>query len=268
MLRLTITALFMILFSSTGVATARDLPPDMMRIFDRGTLRVGMYYADIAPFFMHSADQKLIGVDVDLARDIATKLGVELKLVRTAETFDALIDMLEKQEVDIVISLLSRTLHRAQTVRFTSPYIVLRQGLLINRVAAARADSSTGYDWIFKSTGPVGVKIGTAYLDYAQANFPNAEIRSYPEWENVVDACIRGEVLFAYHDEIEVKKIIRDNPAIAIQLQTAIISDMTDPIAIAVPWNSTQLLAWLEMYIEKHPLRMDTDTLLEKYYAL
>ncbi|WP_051321340.1 substrate-binding periplasmic protein [Chrysiogenes arsenatis] len=253
-------------FFGTSLASSRDLPPDMQRIFDRGTLRVGMYHADIAPFFMQSNNGELTGIDVDLAHHVAQELGVELELVRTAKTFDALVEMLEKREVDVVISELSRTLKRARTVRFTRPYIVLRQGLLLNRVAAVRAQSTTGFEWIFTSAGPVGVKAGTSYVGYAQANFPNAEIRTYPEWEEVVDACVRGEVLFAYHDEIEVKKIIRDNPAIAIQLQTAIISDMTDPIAMAVPWQSTHLLAWLEQYIDAFPVRMDIDTLLRKYY--
>lgn len=257
----------MTLLLAVGSAwAAPSLPDDMQRIFARGSVRVGMYYADISPFFMKNEAGDMIGIDSDLARNIARELGVELELVRTAKTFDELIQQLHNQEVDVVISLLSRTLKRAETVRFTEPYIVLRQGLLINRVAAAKAQSSTGFNWIFQTTGAVGVKLGTIYEEYARTNFPKAQIRTYPEWEDVVAACASGEVQFAYHDEVEVKKIIRDNPSIAINVSTAIISDMTDPIAMAVPWNSTHLLSWLNLYIQEHPLKMDVDTLLRTYY--
>lgn len=261
--KLTIALLLVILCIS--VSFSRSVPPDMQRILDRGSLKVGMYYADIPPFFMHDDSGELIGVDVELARDIAQEMGVELELQRTARTFNELVLMLENHQVDMVISLLSRTLERAKTVRFTQPYIVLRPGLLINRLAASRAQNQSGYDWIFKSEGPVGVKAGTAYVSYAEQNFPNARIETFPEWEDVVDACVRGDVHFAYHDEIEVKKIIRDHPAIAIELKTAIISDMQDPIAMAVPWDSTHLLAWLQQYIDMHPVNTDVDQLLHKY---
>lgn len=268
MFRVFLTAVFLLLFNIPTHAAERNLPPDMQRIFDRGTLRVGMYYGDIAPFFMQDEAGNDIGIDIEQARNIARELQVDLELIRTAKTFDELIRQLEQNEVDVVISLLSRTLKRAETVRFTQPYIVLRQGLLINRVAAAKAQSTSGFDWIFKTSGSVGVQFGISYEDYARMNFPNAEIKTYPEWEDVVAACAAGEVQFAYHDEIEIKKFIRDNPAIAIHVSTAIINDMTDPIAMAVPWDSTHLLSWLDLYIKEHPLNMDVDTLLRTYYEM
>jgi hypothetical protein len=69
----------------------------------------------------------------------------------------------------------------------------------------------------------------------------------------------------AYADEIEIKKVIIAKPDIAIELQTFIIKDIQDPIAISVPWDSRHFLAWLNMFLEQGYHSMTTDEILEAY---
>src|SRR5208337_326418 len=86
----------------------------------------------------HDSEGRLYGVDIRLAENIAAKLGVKVEYNRNSTTFNEVVDTVARHEADIGIGSLSCTLERAKRVSFTKPYIILHQGLLINRVAAAR----------------------------------------------------------------------------------------------------------------------------------
>ena len=59
-----------------------------------------------------------IGHDVELARSIADALGVEIEFDRSPKTFNAITDLVASEKADMAISLVSRTLSRAEKVRF------------------------------------------------------------------------------------------------------------------------------------------------------
>ena len=113
------------------IVTLNDMnaSPDIKKILSRGKLIVGLYCNDQPPFFMLNPKDELYGVDIALAKDIAAKFGVALEFNRNAKTFKELTEMVARGDVDVVISVLSRTLDRAKTISFTKPYVVLRQAL-------------------------------------------------------------------------------------------------------------------------------------------
>ena len=266
---------------SAITAQAADYPPDVQRIMDRGKLIVAMYYKDIPPFFMHipgkttpegmrclpSGDGYFCGVDVELGLGIADKLGVVCEFQRKAETFDNLIDILERHEADMAISLLSKTLDRSRKVLFTRPYVSLYNGMLLNRLfLATYSEDSSLISILNHPTVKIGVKGGTSWVQYVNRLFPKAAIREYPSWDpDAISAVRRGEVMAAYADEIEIKKVIIAKPDVAIELKTVILKDITDPIAMAVPWDSFQLLQWLNTYMEEMPVTMTADSILSRY---
>ena len=55
------------------------------------------------------------------------------------------------------------------------------------------------------------------------------------------------------------------NPNVAIELKSVILKDITDPIAMAVPWDSFQLLQWLNAYMEEMKVAMTADSILGRY---
>ncbi len=268
------TTLVVILFS-TGwqLLNASEIydhhPPDIKRIKQRGKLVVAMFAHDIPPFFMHDDQGNFCGLDVRLARDIAEKLGVDVEYNRSAQSFDEIIDIVAGKEADMAISWLSRTLERAEKVRYTKPYIVLHQGLLINRLKLAELPKqANSLKTLNHAEARIGVRSGTSYVNYARNLFPRAEIREFPDWEpDIVDAVFRGELVAGYHDEIEIKKYVISHPETSIKASTAIIKDLTDPIAMAVPWESHALLDWLNIYIEAHVANWNADKLLQEYEA-
>ncbi|QHW32322.1 amino acid ABC transporter substrate-binding protein [Paenibacillus rhizovicinus] len=243
------------------------LPPGMRAIHERGKLRVAMPSADRKPFFYRDDGGRLAGSDVELAADVAAQMGVDVEYVRTASSFDEVVNQVASGQADIALSKLSATLPRAQKVMFSNPYLTLHQGLLLNRLALARLGSASAdpMEHLRQTDIRIGVIAGTSYVSYAGLLFPKARIVQFPTPQEAMNAVLRGEVAAIYYDELQLKQLITDNPGDSIDLQLHIMQDQVDLIAVAVPPDDAQLLAWMNLYLQTNQARIDS---LLKYYAV
>ena len=89
------------------------------RITASGLLRVAMD-PSFPPFESVDSNDRIVGLDADLARAIAGHLGVEAHLVTTA--YDALYDALTADRADIIISALYPDPARSSDFTFSAPY--------------------------------------------------------------------------------------------------------------------------------------------------
>lgn len=240
---------------------------DLRTIIQSGVLKVAIWHQDIYPFFMHNKEGKFTGHDVDMALDIGEKLGVKVEFDKSATSFNGMVDLVAEKKVDVVISLLSSTIDRAKKVLFTDPYVVLNVGMFANRMAITRLKHENDEHWfkaLIKSDEIIATRRGTAYEEYARKTFPNATIKTYVEWNDVVDAVIKGEAACLFYDEIEIKKLVRLKPDLAIKGKTVVIKDQTDPLAMAVSVDHVHLWSWLNYYLkQKKPVT--ADILLDQY---
>lgn len=251
---------------SVNAKVRSTMPPDIARILKRGQLVVALLDQDNSPFFMPGSDGELAGMDIQLARDLADQLGVEVVFNRSAKTFDQVVQTVYRLDADLAISKLSRTMSRAKTVRFTQPYVTMRQGLLVNRLHIAQQANGRNMTEVIRDLhGKVGVLRGSSYVGFTHKKFPKAEVVEFPTWAAVVDAVIRGDVLATYRDELEVKKIILNKPDAALQFQTIALTDTQDAIAMALPWDSQHLLAFVNQYLETTQVHHTADSLLKQY---
>jgi polar amino acid transport system substrate-binding protein len=248
-------------------AAESQYPPDIQRIKDRGEFIVVMTAADQPPFYYINGEGKLAGLDVDIATAIASSLGVKASFNREAKSFGDLIPLITSGKADAAISKLSRTTARAQMVAFSNPYITFRQALILNRLEVARKaptnDDIVGF--VKDLTGKIGVIADSSYVNYARKNFPHATVVTYASWDKVVDAVFSGEILAGYRDEMEIKKIIRSRPDASLKAKTAVLKDTQDNIAIAVAWQNTHLLSYINLVLEGLNLDLTADSLLDSY---
>jgi polar amino acid transport system substrate-binding protein len=242
--------------------------PDILGVIDRDVLRVAVPAFDSPPFF-YTVDGELQGLDIELAKGIGVELNVDVEFDRSAKTFNEVVEIVTLGQADIAICKLSRTLHRARYVRYTLPYVVFKHALALNRIEFAElAHGREAEEVIRNFEGTIGVIAQSSFADFARRNFPKAEIVELPSWADVVAAVRNGVVVAAYRDEFEIKKITIDDPSASLLLRTVTLSDLTDTLGMAVPADSPNLAAFLDMYIADRLGILSTDKVLDRYEQL
>jgi polar amino acid transport system substrate-binding protein len=252
---------------STAPTAAPDLrAPDIKAILDRGELIVAMTAADQPPFYYVGSDSQLAGLDVTLARDIASRLGVKATFNRSPKSFNEVVELVAKGGADVAISKLSRTLTRAQMVRFTKSYATFRHAMLFNRLRLAQDTSEEALPKLLRGLkGKVGVIDQSSYEGFLGQYFPGATAVRFKTWDEAVAAVFAGHVLAVYRDELEIQKINQSRQDAALSLKTVVYKDMKDYIAMAVAWNRPHLAAWLDIYLDSFATNQRVTDILRTY---
>jgi ABC-type amino acid transport substrate-binding protein len=249
------------LIAANPMADLAAYPAEIRRILQRGSIIFAMTAADQKPFFyIDDESGELIGVDVEIAYEIANRLGVRAVFNRDAGSFDGVVLKVADKEADVALSKLSRTMRRAMLVRFTRPYITFRQALLVNRLELAKVSSEEALpSYIRNYRGSLAVIENSSYIGYAAANFPQAAVKTYPSWDDCIDALFRGGVLAAYRDEGEILIVNETAENAAILMKPVFINDKQDPIAMAVAADAPLLQEWLNTFLEDYLLQYQSE---------
>jgi ABC-type amino acid transport substrate-binding protein len=99
----------------------------LSRVVDFRVLKVGMSGSQ-PPMNTVNRDGALMGLDVDLARALASAMRVQLEIKRMP--FGELMTALEEDKVDMVISGLAITPERTEMASFVGPYMVSGKSIL------------------------------------------------------------------------------------------------------------------------------------------
>ena len=94
-----------------------------------GVIRIGLSL--FVPWSMRDMNGDLIGFELDVGRQLAEDMGVEVEFVPTA--WDGIIPALVSGNFDVIISGMSVTAQRNLTVNFTNPYAYSGLAILVNR---------------------------------------------------------------------------------------------------------------------------------------
>jgi polar amino acid transport system substrate-binding protein len=155
-----------------------DLP-----LNEEGVLTVGSDLA-FAPFeFIEEGEER--GFDIDVMDAIAAELGLDTTYVDA--DFQGILAQLATGEFDVVVSAVTITEDRAETVDFSEPYFEAVQALVV----AEGSDIESEADLAGAS---VGAQAGTTGLKYANENFTESEIFEYPEYPAAFTALEAGEL--------------------------------------------------------------------------
>src|SRR3954468_14390520 len=100
-------------FASLAAADAAELPADIKQA---GTLRLTAQYTSAPMEYHDPATNELVGLDVDLANELAKRLGV--KIVWSETPFAELIPSLQTRRADFIISGISDRASRRETADF------------------------------------------------------------------------------------------------------------------------------------------------------
>lgn len=166
----------------------------------RGSLRVGLT-GDYRPFSQRDKETgAYTGLDVDMANNLATALGVRLEVVPT--TWATLLPDLGDGKFDIGMGGISITLPRQRVAFFSQP--VMRVG----KAAIARCadrDRFAGLPEIDRPGVKVLVNPGGTNERFDRANLHQAEIVSFPDNTRIFDALADGQGDLMITDAVETK---------------------------------------------------------------
>ena len=202
-------------------------PVDDLGLAQEGVIVVG---SDIDfPPFEFIEDGEIQGFDVDLMEEIAARLGLEVEWVDTG--FDALISQLAADEFDALIAAMTITEERAETIAFSDPYFEATQALVIG------PDSDiTGVGDLAGMS--VGAQDGTTGEAYAEENFTDSTITSFPSYP----------AAFGALEADQIDAVLADLPAAAEQearsdLVVTEVIDTDEVYGIGVQQDNEALLA-------------------------
>ena len=168
--RALVLAVFAVLFLA-GPAPAQSA---LDRVRFSGQLRIGID-ATYPPFGIAEGGE-FSGFDVDIARAVARELGVQAELINAS--FDGVFPALQNGRFDVVISAVTITPERSQTMLFSDPYIAAGQ-----QVVARRDSPMRTLDELAGRT--VGVQINTT-AQFAMEKRPGVTLAKY----NTIDLAL------------------------------------------------------------------------------
>ena len=243
------------------------LPADIAAIKKKNVLVVAMTKKDNPPFFSGQGDA-IKGLDVEIAKRIGAVIGVPVEFRRDAESFAEVVEQVRLGSADIAVSKLSITSPRLLVVKFSTPYIKLKQAMIVNRLwLSQNSQGREAYEVIRNFNGRIAFIRNSSYDTFARVNFPKAHYVPEDSWDIIINKVTSGSIAAGYRDEFEIKKISFEKPEAAISTKTITISDSVDNIAVAVNHSSEHLLSIIDYVIKNEFSNIDTKKLMERYKA-
>lgn len=221
------------------------------------TLKVAMELA-YPPFETKDDAGNPEGLAVDFIRDFGAAYGYDVQIENTA--WDGLIPSLQSGKADLVISSMTITDERKQSVDFSDAYAMAQLAILAN------ADSGVAsIDDLNQPGKKVAVKTGSTGDVYATKNLTNADIVRLADESACVTEVVQGKADGFLYDQLTIYRNHQANP----DTTEAVFIPFQDPEewGIAVKKGDTELLDQLNAFIAQSKTDGEFDRLTEKYLS-
>ena len=206
--------------------------------------------ANFPPYeYIQGAD--VVGVDIEIGKAIAEKLGVELEIKNTA--FDGIVAAIASGKGDISISGMTITEDRKKEVDFSKPYINSVQYLIVkNESTLEKVEDLAG-----KKVAAVLGYTGSLILDdeigknEGVLKGKDTVLNNYNSAGDATLALTTGKVDVVIMDEMVAKSIVaKDSTLKAVKLTYADGSDTAEEYGVAIKKGKDDLLAIVNEVID------------------
>jgi polar amino acid transport system substrate-binding protein len=161
-------------------------------------LIVGMELA-YPPFEMTDTQGRPTGVSVDLAHALGKNLGKEIEIQNIP--FDGLIPALKTRKIDLIISSMTATPERAESIDFSEPYLKTGLCLLIGKNSSIQSIQD-----LDQPGKVVATKLGTTGHLYAARNVKRAQARVLEQESMCVLEVVQGKADAFIYDQMSTFK--------------------------------------------------------------
>lgn len=133
---------------------------------------------DLRPYTFTDADGEYTGFDVELLRDVASRIGIE-EVAFSGQDFSAILSAVANGQYDLGVAAIGITEERAETVDFTDGYLAGYLTIMTHDDSGiADEDDIEGVR--------LGVTQGSLQEQYAVENFEDAELVRFPDNNSAV----------------------------------------------------------------------------------
>ncbi len=193
----------------------------------------------------------IVGIDADIARAIADKLGVELDIQDMA--FDSLIPAVQSGKADFTAAGMTVNEDRKKNVDFTDTYAEAAQVIIVKEGSEIKTpDDLTGKK--------IGVQTGTTGDIYAD-DIENAEVNRYNKGMEAVMALSQDKIDAVIIDREPAKVFVKENAGLVI-LDEAFTEE---EYAIAVKKDNKELLDKINGAIKELKESGELKKIVDKY---
>ena len=210
------------------------------------------------PFETKDANGDPSGISVDFYKAFGEYIGREVRIENIS--WDGLIPSLQTGKADMVISSMTITDQRKESVDFSDPYANAMLAVLSNKNSGIESVEDLN-----QSGKKIAVKTGSTGYIYAQNNLPNAEIIALADESACVTEVAQGKADGFIYDQLTIYRNWQQNlettSAVFIPFQEV------DKWGVAVQKGNTDLLEQLNKFIQKYTEEGGFDELTEKYLA-
>lgn len=206
--------------------------------------------AEFPPYEFHE-NNDIVGIDADIAKAIAEKLGMELEIQDMA--FDSLIPAVQSGKADFTAAGMTVNEDRKKNVDFTDTYAEAAQVIIVKD----GSEIATPDDLKGKK---IGVQTGTTGDIYAE-DIENGEIQRFNKGMEAVMALNQGKIDAVIIDREPAKVFVKENAGLKI-LDEAFTEE---EYAIAVKKGNTELLDRMNGAIKELKESGELQKIVDKY---
>ncbi len=162
--------------------------------------------AGFAPYEYYE-NGEIVGVDVDIAKQIAKKLGKELEIKDVA--FDSIVNEVKTGKADFGAAGISYNEERAEEVDFTINYATSKQIIVV------RENSNISKKEDLENL-TIAVQLGSVGDSYVTQNYENAKIIRQKKYLAAIEDLKTGKADCVVMDELPAKAILKENTNLKI----------------------------------------------------
>lgn len=223
----------------------------MQDIENRGYIQVSTN-ADFDPFEYKDGD-KIIGIDVDIARKIAEYMGYGIEI--NDVSFDAITLELSNRKCDFAIAAMSYSEDKAQSVDFSDTYYSAKQSIIV----PVGSNIRSGADLHGKT---IGVPMGFSGDIYCTENYPDSKIERYGKGSDAVLDLINGRLDAVVVDDTPARKLAKLSEG-----KVNILDDylFEESYRVTVPKGETEFLNRINDALARMKNDGEIDKIVSKY---
>jgi len=244
------------MLAALGIAgtSAQSSAQTTDEIVKRGKIQIGVC-TEAVPVCYLDDKQQSVGFEIDLAKMLAERMGVELELVQVPGA--SRIQYLLAGKVDILIAFLGVTPERALQVDYSAPYFTSDSNVL----AAADVKIETYED--LKNLR-VAVVRGTTSDRYLTKRLGEGAVLRFDDTPSMYQALLSGQIDVVTDTLYNAAQMMKSSPQIKLEKKFAMFNQIN---GIAIRRDNQNLLNWLNSFVGFAKASGELGLMYEKHFG-